>query len=149
MEDAVKNVKNLLPAEFVTMNHALKSLLGDVEYEEGDLLLEKKKDYDQMYVLSNKFRNYGAACIAYPNVLEMIGQILKKDYYILPSSVHEVIIVPYSEIYVCSKLDEMVREINSTQVEEEDVLSNHVYLYDRVSGKLRVGSSVQTGRMMA
>lgn len=44
----------------------------------------------------------------------MIGQILKKDYYILPSSVHEVIIVPYSEIYVCSKLDEMVREINST-----------------------------------
>ena len=148
-EDAVKNVKNLLPAEFVTMNHALKSLLGDVEYEEGDLLLEKKKDYDQMYVLSNKFRNYGAACIAYPNVLEMIGQILKKDYYILPSSVHEVIIVPYSEIYVCSKLDEMVREINSTQVEEEDVLSNHVYLYDRVSGKLRVGSSVQTGRMMA
>ena len=86
---------------------------------------------------------------AYPNVLEMIGQILKKDYYILPSSVHEVIIVPYSEIYVCSKLDEMVREINSTQVEEEDVLSNHVYLYDRVSGKLRVGSSVQTGRMMA
>ena len=37
-EDAVKNVKNLLPAEFVTMNHALKSLLGDVEYEEGDLL---------------------------------------------------------------------------------------------------------------
>ena len=148
-EDAVKNVKNLLPAVFVTMNHALKSLLGDVEYEEGDLLLEKKKDYDQMYVLSNKFRNYGAACIAYPNVLEMIGQILKKDYYILPSSVHEVIIVPYSEIYVCSKLDEMVREINSTQVEEEDVLSNHVYLYDRVSGKLRVGSSVQTGRMMA
>ena len=113
------------------------------------ILLEKKKDYDQMYVLSNKFRNYGAACIAYPNVLEMIGQILKKDYYILPSSVHEVIIVPYSEIYVCSKLDEMVREINSTQVEEEDVLSNHVYLYDRVSGKLRVGSSVQTGRMMA
>ena len=78
-----------------------------------------------------------------------LKEILKKDYYILPSSVHEVIIVPYSEIYVCSKLDEMVREINSTQVEEEDVLSNHVYLYDRVSGKLRVGSSVQTGRMMA
>ena len=80
---------------------------------------------------------------------ELKKAILKKDYYILPSSVHEVIIVPYSEIYVCSKLDEMVREINSTQVEEEDVLSNHVYLYDRVSGKLRVGSSVQTGRMMA
>ena len=79
----------------------------------------------------------------------MIGQILKNDYYILPSSVHEVIIVPYSEILVCSKLDEMVREINITQVEEEDVLSNHVYLYDRGSGKLRVGSTVQTGRMMA
>ena len=148
-EDAVKNVRNLLPAEFVTMNHALKALMGQEDYDSGDLFLEEQQDYDQMYVLSNKFRNYGAACIAYPNVLEMIGQILKKDYYILPSSVHEVIIVPYSEGFVCSKLDKMVQEINSTQVEEEDVLSSHVYLYSRNSGKLRVVSTVQTGRMMA
>ena len=79
----------------------------------------------------------------------MIGQILRKIIIFCQAVFMKVIIVPYSEIYVCSKLDEMVREINSTQVEEEDVLSNHVYLYDRVSGKLRVGSSVQTGRMMA
>jgi len=42
-EDAVKNVKNLLPAEFVTMNHALKSLLGDVEYEVQTHQQEHKK----------------------------------------------------------------------------------------------------------
>ena len=53
------------------------------------------------YVLSNKLRNYGAACIAYPHVLEMIGGILGTDYYVLPSSVHEVVIVPYCDNIHC------------------------------------------------
>ena len=46
-------------------------------------------------------------------------------------------------------METMTFSLESEADEEEDVLSNHVYLYDRVSGKLRVGSSVQTGRMMA
>lgn len=129
-EDAVKNVKNLLPAEFVTMNHALKSLLGDVEYEEGDLLLEKKKDYDQMYVLSNKFRNYGAACIAYPNVLEMIGQILKKDYYILPSSVHEVIIVYDTYIVSEKKAPEGLTPVGDFEITIEEDAKTLYYILE-------------------
>ena len=66
----------------------------------------------------------------------MIGQILRKDYYILPSSVHEVVIVPYSRELSVEEMNEMVEEINVTQLAEEEVLSGHVYLYERSSGKL-------------
>ena len=99
-----------------------------------------------MYILSNSLRSYGAACIAYPHILEMIGEILRRDYYVLPSSVHEVIIVPWSPGLDIRELDEMVREINVTQVAEEEVLSSHAYLYRRSTGTLCGGNARQNGR---
>lgn len=58
------------------------------------------------------------------------------DFVILPSSVHEVILTPVQEDVELSELVEMVKEINATEVREEDVLSNHVYLYEREKGTL-------------
>lgn len=139
-EDAVRNAKKLLPAEFFTMNYALKEAFGKSGFgsagESENLFLENQTEKDGLYVLSNRLRSYGAACIAYPHITEMIGQILRKDYYILPSSVHEVVIVPYSRELSVEEMNEMVEEINVTQLAEEEVLSGHVYLYERSSGKL-------------
>ena len=121
------------------MRYALSELANDIpEKAEGaeNLFAEKRRKRDRMYVLSNRLRSYGAACAAYPYVLKMIGQILKKDYYILPSSVHEVVIVPYSDEFDLCELDEMVKEINDTQLDEEDVLSDHAYFVDHRSGKV-------------
>lgn len=151
--DAVRNAKRLLPAEFVTMDHALKEILGENtgiadRGESGNLLLGDVREKDGMYILSNSLRSYGAACIAYPHILEMIGEILQTDYYVLPSSVHEVIIVPFSPGLDSRELDEMVREINVTQVAEEEVLSSHVYLFKRDMGTLCNGNAQQTGRAM-
>ena len=137
--DALDNSKRILPAEFFTMRYALSVLANDIpEKAEGaeNLFAEKRRKKDRMYVLSNRLRSYGAACAAYPYVLKMIGQILKKDYYILPSSVHEVVIVPYSDEFDLCELDEMVKEINDTQLDEEDVLSDHAYFVDHRSGKV-------------
>ena len=150
--DAVRNVRKLLPAEFVTMNHALKEMLrekgGNTENskENRNLLLGEPSDRDAMYILSNSLRSYGAACIVYPHILEMIGEILQRDYYILPSSVHEVVIVPYSLGLDSRELDDMVREINVSQVAEEEVLSSHAYLYRRDTGTLCGGNERQNGR---
>lgn len=149
-EDAARNSKRLLPAEFFTMSHALKEMLKenaccgeDVTAE--NLLSENICVRDGMYVLSNKYRNYGAACIAYPHIMEMIGGILKTDYYVLPSSVHEVVIVPCSGDIDTAELDEMVKDINDTQVADEEVLSDHAYLYDIKAGYLRCGTELMTG----
>lgn len=150
--DAVKNSKRLLPAEFFTMNYALKEIMrknsGYRADENRNLLYGKAEDRDGMYVLSNKLRNYGAACIAYPHILEMIGGILRSDYFVLPSSVHEVVIVPYCEGISFAELDEMVRDINETQVDDEEVLSDHAYLYDIRTGSLKRGSELMAGGVM-
>jgi hypothetical protein len=84
-----------------------------------------------MYVLSNPVRSFGAACIVYPEVLDMAGQVLGEDYYVLPSSVHEVVLVPVSKSMEPGEMDAMVMEINQTQVAEEEILSDHAYLYQR------------------
>lgn len=152
--DALRNVRKLLPAEFFTMSDALREMFrkstGHALPENPEnLLCNEAGERDGMYVLSNNLRSYGAACIVYPHVMEMIGQILRTDYYILPSSVHEVIIVPYSQSISPEEIDEMIRDINDTQVEEEEVLSNHVYLYERCTGRLYCGGKATAGRAMA
>lgn len=136
---AVENSKRMLPAELFTMSHALGELMSgktpNIRKTENLLDGEGEKR-DRMYVLSNRLRSYGAACVAYPHILNMIGQILKKDYYILPSSVHEVVIVPYSSEFELNELDEMVKEINATELDEEDVLSDHAYFVEYTTGKV-------------
>ena len=65
-----------------------------------------------------------------------MGQKLGENYYILPSSIHEVIVVPESKSPVKQDLEEMVREINETQVEEEEILSYRAYYFSRKENRL-------------
>ena len=60
-----------------------------------------------------------------------------ENYFVLPSSIHEVIIVPESASPGYSDLNEMIREINQTQVAEEEVLGDHAYYYDCAKKELR------------
>lgn len=120
---ACKNTAKLLPATFKPMRVVIEELLGN---ECEDTILED----DIMFVLSNPLRNFGAACILYDGVLEQIGIDLDENYYILPSSIHETIIIPESKSPCREDLIEMIVEINETQVDAEEVLSNDVYYYD-------------------
>ena len=74
--------------------------------------------------------------VFYPHVLDMIGEMLKEDYFVLPSSIHEVIVVPESKGLDTEEMNEMVNEINETQVAPEEVLSSHAYYYERKGGQL-------------
>ena len=124
---AKDNTWKLLPAEFHTMRAVMEGLGGEKDYKGSDIL----------YVLTNKLRNFGAGVILYEGCLEMIAEYLKDDFYVLPSSVHEVIIVTAAEAPEGSAgLSDMVSEINKTQVDAEEVLSDHVYYYDRDKKKL-------------
>ncbi len=84
-----------------------------------------------LYLLTNQSRVYGAVCIALPDVTEHIAQSLNSDYFIIPSSIHECLILPDDGVYRTSELNQMVCDINRTNVEEQEVLSDHVYLYKR------------------
>ena len=138
-----KNVARLLPAELFTMQQAVDVILCTVPGKRENLLNESVTEADDfMYVLSNPIRSFGAACIIYPDVLDMAGQVLGEDYYVLPSSVHEVVLVPASKGMKPEDMNAMVTEINQTQVAEEEILSNHAYLYQREARRLVMQNSL-------
>lgn len=125
-QKACQNTWKLLPYEFQTMSAVVEDIAEEEEEDERDV----------MYVLSNRIRSYGAAAVLYEGRLEGIGEYLRENYYVLPSSVHEMIIVPESEAPGKEELDRLVAEINRTQVDDEEVLSNQAYYYDRRKRKL-------------
>ena len=100
----------------------------NVDGEEVDL-----KDYvpSDMNVLTNESKLNGAACILYENVLYDFAQKLGADLYILPSSVHEVILLPKLSMFEKDELVNMVKEVNTEGVAADEVLSDHVYEYNR------------------
>lgn len=111
---------------------SMKDLIGNLVKEEEQHFFAELP----LYVLSNEERIYGAAAILYDRVLEEAGKRLKENYYILPSSLHEVILVPESGMKGREPLEKLVREVNETQVEPEDVLADSVYHYDCERHKL-------------
>ena len=84
---------------------------------------------DTMLILTNKAGSMGAGVILYENILKHIRNMLGENFYVLPSSIHEVILVPESFAMERDELKEMVQQINRTGVEPEDVLSDNVYYY--------------------
>ena len=122
-EYARENTFRLRPFELKSMEELIEDL---VEPEERNLLKEIP-----MYVLSNRDRVFGAAGILYDRILSSAGARLEEDFYVLPSSVHEVILVPGHVAGSEKELHTMVHEVNHTQVEPEEVLSENVYHYDR------------------
>ena len=93
-------------------------------------------DVGGMYVLTTESSTLGACAMYYPDVKEKAGELIGSDYYILPSSVHEVILIPDTAGIDAKELCDMVRQANRTVVEEKDILSDNVYHYSRDERRL-------------
>lgn len=91
-----------------------------------------------LYVLSNKSRFHGAACILYPGLLKNFSEAVDSNLYIIPSSIHEVLLLPSYESDEAGSIKQMIKEVNDTQVEEEEVLSYSVYFYNNADDKIYV-----------
>lgn len=121
---ALNNTEKLLPSEMSSMFMVIEEILPEWEKPEFN------DEEDFMYVLTNIRRSFGACAILYPGRLEGIGKYLKENYYVLPSSVHEVIILPESKAVGKEELNQIVNEINYSQVPDEEILSDNAYYYD-------------------
>ena len=128
-ECALENTPLLQGYELADMNTVLEEMkaLGGIDDEE----IEDMQQEVPMYVLSNKSRINGASCILYKDILKDFAMVVDKDLYVLPSSIHEVILLPSDGTQESEQLKEMVMEINQSQVEKEEVLSDSVYYYRR------------------
>lgn len=115
-DEAIKNMK----FEF----EPLASILG------GFLGADDIPDCGQ-YVLSNNERLFGASAIFSKGCLKSIANMLDSDLVIIPSSTNELIVMKKEPDMDLNALDEMVKEVNTTQVPPEDQLSDHVYIYHK------------------
>ena len=87
---------------------------------------------EMMFVMYNTSKLYGAAAMIDPNNMDYARNLIQSDFYILPSSVHEVLLVKTDMASSVEELESMVQQINGSEVEPQDRLSDHVYKYDYV-----------------
>lgn len=90
----------------------------------------KTNDLVPFNILTNEIGCLGAAALFYPNQLEKIAASLGGNYFVLPSSIHEVLVLPDYGNLNYMELEQMVKEVNKTVVDINDQLSNDVYYYD-------------------
>lgn len=119
---AMDNLENRMEASFQSIREVL---FGSLDIQDDMLPPED----GLMFVLSNKSRSFGAAMLLNTRVMDEITEKIG-EFYILPSSVHECIMVPRNIGMDLTDLENMVREINASEVSREERLSNHVFLYD-------------------
>lgn len=140
---AIKNTPHLFPARIRPLQEAIKDIVKiSSEHESGKGTQEEFFDTvplsPSMYVLTNSTGINGAGCLLYEGILKDFASSIDSDLVILPSSIHEVLIIPYSKDISFNELSEVVFSINRDEVLEEDRLSNHIYLYSRSTDQLTI-----------
>ena len=127
---AKENTPRLFPGRCYTMEEVLEELIGEEEREASF------SGRVPMKVLTNDKRLHGAACMIYQGMLDSIAEELDASLYILPSSIHEVILLAEEEAAEPEELKEMIIQVNRTQVAPEEVLSDSLYRYDRLQKRV-------------
>ncbi len=135
-ELAYENTPKLLGYDFISMGQLLDELcLGESGRE---ISQSETGNLPEMFILTNQSRINGAACLIYPHILEELSRKKDSNLVILPSSIHEVILIPVKEDTIPDR-DEfcrMICEVNETQVEDTEILSDHPYFYNRMTAEI-------------
>ena len=125
------------PAILSYLDEEVHSMLGDFEKE--DLFKAGKVDHSRgALVLTTEDRFSGAATLFYPGVKERVAELVDWDYFIIPSSVHELLVIPADGTISAKELAMMVKTVNSYEVSKEEQLGNRVLFYDRTNNELGV-----------
>ena len=136
---ARENMETLTPGSFKSMHEMMMGMImpnlleqcgGDKE--QAEMLFETMcpPDDGRMYVLTNEQKFNGAAIILSEKTMDQVADKVGDRFFILPSSIHELLVVPRNAGIDRKDLENMVRNVNATQVAPEERLSDHVYIYD-------------------
>ncbi len=135
-EIAKNNTKRLFRPSLFRLEELVDQLMGGHKAEEIYNSSESENK-NEMYVLTNEYGSYGAVWMMYDDVLENIAERIGASYYILPSSVHELIIVGENEGIEPYMLKNMVSDINKTVVDTCDKMSDSIYYFDSANMQLK------------
>lgn len=137
---ALVNTQRLFKPTILAMSSALeifrhkKSLVKTVtdsfEVQMNRALRILKHSTLPLYVLSNDLYINGATVMFYPGILEQISQTLMDNFYLFPSSIHEVLLLPAKEVNDEETLGIIVKQVNQDVTKADEILSDCVYYYD-------------------
>ena len=126
--DAMKNAPEGRPMEIKGMGEVLAEQMG---IENAEMLgFAIPPEQDQMLVASVKGNVHGAGVLAYEDFMDKASDRVGGSFFILPSSIHEILIIPDNGQFDLKSLENMVREVNATTVDPVDKLTDNVYHYD-------------------
>lgn len=122
------NTRRLFPATIQPIQQLLSEYLDkDADIQE---LLDQTPDELQLFILSNEPRINGSTSMIYDGILADFAKKIKKDLYILPSSIHEFLLMPATKEIEEQALLNLVRDANRTVVGLPDILSDSIYRFD-------------------
>lgn len=145
---ASENTRRIFPPVIRSMDEVIREMLmnDEMPMEMIDIMLGETPPERQMYVISNDKGINGAASMLYEDGLHKLAEKLGSDLYIMPSSIHEVIAVS-TDMGEPNELAAMVSEINMSQVELGERLSNQVYHYDKDLRKVTLATDTPNKRL--
>ena len=141
MRDAMEGSLAHAPAKLCTMRSAL--------FGPPENLLEEEKEWKgtDFLVLTTEDGRLGASALCYPEIAGTVGRIVGGDYFVLPSSIHEVLILPDRGRVDPAALLEMVTEVNEAEVLPEDRLADRVMFFRTDLQKLQVAAEPERARV--
>ena len=136
-EDAMKNSPRIMAPEVSSLGAMMEELVEKdlfiMSPEEREMLQESIRESSQIptfFVVTNKQRIDGAGVLFYPEMMDNLAEVFDQNYFILPSSIHEMLVLPDNGEISADELRTMVAEVNATQVAPAERLTNNVYHYD-------------------
>lgn len=136
--DVFKDALEETIKRFPAVTESFQKLLTELEMDVGKMLQDDfaemmnppiQEEMKNIFIITNQAKINGAAVLLYPNVLKELAEQLRSDkLYILPSSIHELIVL--DECDSIEQLQQMVHHVNQSMVLETERLSDNVYVYD-------------------
>lgn len=134
---AMKNTPNVLPVDGRNMFEYMDELMGGEKvYHEGLDVFDAS--FMNLYLLSNTEKLFGSSTILYDGVLETLAAQANSDLVLIPSSVHEWLIMPYDSSMDMDVLMGMICDVNATEVKQDETLSDHPYIYRRYTKQVEI-----------
>lgn len=128
--DAMENAPELKPAIIRGMSEVMAEMMGMSAEDLAMMGMPTDPSNEQIFVATTEDKIHGAGIIAYQDFMDKAAERVGGDFFILPSSINEVLIVPDNGQSGLEQLQDMVREVNATQVSPEEKLTDSVYHYD-------------------
>lgn len=137
-QDAAKNAMYFNPAKIFTLADAL-GIEPEVAVESG---------MADIIVVTTEDQIKGAAALFYPGVMDRLAGKVDGDYYVLPSSIHEVLVYPNRGDRTADDLQGMIGYVNATEVSPEDQLSDKAYHYDSKNRIFELAESFEARKQL-